>query len=248
MSTFHFDPDARRIRITDDQILDSLRAFAATVNNRPFRMREYDAWPQRIVAANTIPSRLGRWRDVLKRIGIEGGRSKKYTPEELIDNLEAVWRKLGRPPGNDTLASRGHIGFAPYIRVFGSVRNACELLAQYHAGKLTREKLLRVNPDNRKPNRVLRRPLPPHRRWQVLQRDHYRCTLCGQNPAADPTVQLHVDHIHPVSAGGDNSLTNLRTLCRECNEGKSDQLPNAAAEQSRAAQAAEVFLPSEPPP
>lgn len=58
-------------------------------------------------------------------------------------------------------------------------------------------------------------------RYDVMKRDHFRCTLCGR--AANDNVKLHVDHIKPVSKGGKTEINNLRTLCSECNMGKRDK-------------------------
>lgn len=57
----------------------------------------------------------------------------------------------------------------------------------------------------------------PKVRYMVLQRDHFRCVLCGRGASA---AELEVDHIKPVSRGGTSDMTNLRTLCRDCNRGK----------------------------
>ena len=35
-------------------------------------------------------------------------------------------------------------------------------------------------------------------------------------------VTLHIDHIIPVSKGGTDELSNLQTLCADCNLNKSD--------------------------
>lgn len=59
-------------------------------------------------------------------------------------------------------------------------------------------------------------------RYQVLQRDGFRCVLCGAS-AADG-VRLHVDHVVPVSRGGKTEMGNLRTLCEACNLGKGARL------------------------
>ena len=56
-------------------------------------------------------------------------------------------------------------------------------------------------------------------RYQVLKRDHYQCVICGRG--AKDGVKLHVDHIKPVARGGKTTLNNLRTLCADCNLGKS---------------------------
>lgn len=57
-------------------------------------------------------------------------------------------------------------------------------------------------------------------RFEVFKRDSFTCQYCGK---CAPEVTLHVDHIEPVSKGGDNSLINLITACAECNLGKSDR-------------------------
>lgn len=61
-------------------------------------------------------------------------------------------------------------------------------------------------------------PLPV--RFAVLQRDNHQCVSCGKSP---PAVTLEVDHIIPVSKGGNNDIKNLQTLCFECNRGKGTQ-------------------------
>ena len=58
-------------------------------------------------------------------------------------------------------------------------------------------------------------------RYDILKRDNFRCTICGRT-AADG-ITLHVDHIKPVAKGGLTEYSNLRTLCNECNSGKSDK-------------------------
>lgn len=56
-------------------------------------------------------------------------------------------------------------------------------------------------------------------RFEVLKRDSFTCQYCGKMP---PDTILHIDHIKPVSKGGDNSILNLITSCQECNSGKSN--------------------------
>lgn len=58
-------------------------------------------------------------------------------------------------------------------------------------------------------------------RFEVFKRDSFSCQYCG---AQSPDSVLHVDHIIPVSKGGDNSITNLVTSCADCNQGKSNRL------------------------
>lgn len=84
-----------------------------------------------------------------------------------------------------------------------------------------REALGRKN-DIKRQSIVKRKTIPPRLRYRVLVRDDFRCVLCGASPKNSNEVQLHIDHIIPVSKGGANSIDNLRTLCFECNIGKGD--------------------------
>ena len=75
---------------------------------------------------------------------------------------------------------------------------------------------------NRKLSPEEKRDIPLGIRFKVLKRDCYRCVICGRSPAMTVGIELHVDHIFPFSKGGKTQLDNLRTLCNECNIGKSD--------------------------
>lgn len=57
-------------------------------------------------------------------------------------------------------------------------------------------------------------------RFDVFKRDSFKCQYCGKSA---PDVVLEVDHIMPIAAGGDNSVTNLITACFDCNRGKADK-------------------------
>lgn len=61
----------------------------------------------------------------------------------------------------------------------------------------------------------------PSLRWQVFQRDQWRCVGCGRN--SHDNAILHVDHIVPRSRGGADSLKNYQTLCDVCNLGKGNR-------------------------
>ena len=64
-----------------------------------------------------------------------------------------------------------------------------------------------------------RTPIPPALRMMVLSRDNFTCQYCGRRA---PFVELHIDHVKPVSRGGNDMPSNLVTACQECNLGKND--------------------------
>ncbi|MCH7958845.1 MAG: HNH endonuclease [Candidatus Hydrogenedentes bacterium] len=69
-----------------------------------------------------------------------------------------------------------------------------------------------------------RAKLTANLRYFILNRDDFRCCLCGRSAAQENNVKLEVDHKTPVKRWGRTIEDNLRTLCRDCNRGKSDSL------------------------
>lgn len=73
------------------------------------------------------------------------------------------------------------------------------------------------------------RSAPRGLRAQVLQRDGWQCKSCGWSPGdpvpITPTGRplyrgLELDHIHPKSKGGPDTLENFQVLCTTCNTRK----------------------------
>jgi hypothetical protein len=72
------------------------------------------------------------------------------------------------------------------------------------------------------PSRV--RHIPRVVKEEVFDRDGHICQLCGTTEGP-----MHLDHIHPWSKGGSNTVDNLQVLCAPCNASK-----GAAAVEGRA--------------
>jgi 5-methylcytosine-specific restriction endonuclease McrA len=74
------------------------------------------------------------------------------------------------------------------------------------------------------------------RRKELLDRDNWTCRNCGvqvhdRNVGGNRSRHLwdderkaHIDHIVPISKGGDSSPDNLQVLCRTCNLSKKDKI------------------------
>lgn len=60
--------------------------------------------------------------------------------------------------------------------------------------------------------------IPLSVRKYVYARDNFQCQSCGKKGAE---TQLNIDHIIPLAKGGSNDLSNLQTLCYQCNQAKS---------------------------
>ena len=72
---------------------------------------------------------------------------------------------------------------------------------------------------------MARKTISKGKRFDIFRRDSFTCQYCGKQP---PDVVLEVDHIRPVSKGGDNDDLNLITACYDCNRGKAAKLLNQA--------------------
>lgn len=66
-----------------------------------------------------------------------------------------------------------------------------------------------------------KRAIPLSLRYKVFHRDKSTCKKCGKTPIDG--IKLHIDHITPHSKGGLTVFDNLRTLCNECNIGRSNK-------------------------
>jgi len=90
-----------------------------------------------------------------------------------------------------------------------------------------RQRVVLLDKENQRLHRELlkagrnqRKAISNKTRFAIFQRDGFRCRCCGKSAANDMTVELQIDHILPVVKGGTNDLSNLQTLCKECNNGK----------------------------
>ena len=60
-------------------------------------------------------------------------------------------------------------------------------------------------------------------RKNILRRDGHRCQYCGRGD-----LPLTLDHVVPLSRGGDDSWENLSAACVHCNNKKGDRTPDEA--------------------
>jgi 5-methylcytosine-specific restriction endonuclease McrA len=222
---FKFDLSVKRTRLSDEALLLALKAAAEKFNSNYFPSTQYDGLPGKRPHSATIIERFGSWKQALLRIGISGGRERRYSPEQLVQNLEAVWKELGFAPGKRQVSSRGEgISERPYINHRGSLRAACEALEAFHSKRISRDKLLAGNK-----TAFRRTTIPLNIRHFVMERDNHRCVKCGAASSDGKHVRLEVDHIHPIhpadanAKSGGNELENLQTLCWECNQGKKNR-------------------------
>lgn len=68
-----------------------------------------------------------------------------------------------------------------------------------------------------------------HQRRGIIERDNWTCQICHKK-VHDEKVncyspdKAHIDHIIPISKGGNSEPSNLRLLCASCNLKKADKV------------------------
>jgi len=66
--------------------------------------------------------------------------------------------------------------------------------------------------------------MTPKLRAFIKSRDNFTCCTCGNSTHVEPNLLLEIDHIIPVSKGGQTVDDNLQTLCWKCNRAKSNKI------------------------
>lgn len=221
-------------KIPKEEIIKELRRVAKLFNYRKFGWREFDQ-VSKACKSNCVKRAFGSWNKALDSIGVplEEKSRRKFSNNDLFLEMERVWTTLGhRPSRNEWEMSQPKISYNTYKRYFGGWTNACLKFIEYRMGEFIQlegiaKPVAAVPVPAQLENKIIKkekRDIPLKLRLRVLQRDGFRCVLCGRSPALNRGVMLHIDHILPVAKGGATKLENLQTLCKECNLGKSDKI------------------------
>jgi len=220
---FKFVIDRVRSQFSKTELVDSLRDFARQNNVSSVATRDYDIWPKRIATSDTFCRYFGTWGKALQAAGLRTSRGHKLDPKEMVAAFQACWKEIRSVPSQRQLEAfleRGNYPFRykSYLKHFGGLGALARRVVQVQSGELAPSQL--YSPQSKK--RISARAIPLSVRHAVLKRDDYRCVKCGATPKSDPTVMLNVDHIIAVARGGSGDISNLQTLCFECNQGKKD--------------------------
>ena len=209
---------------SDEELIADLRRVADELQKGSATIDEYNERGK--YHSSTLARRFGSWSKVLKRAELKMNRSPlNISEEELFQNLEEIWIKLGRQPRyTETQKPLSKYSAGTYENRFGTFHKALEKFVAYinNEENISSEeaiKNLEIEPNTRhKTQRTINWRL----RFIVMRRDNFKCKNCGRSPATDPSIILHVDHIKAWTNGGETILENLQTLCSVCNIGKSN--------------------------
>ena len=217
MNKFQYSPPKNSPK-SSEELIDDLCFVAKKLKTEKLSQSIYSKHGK--YSRTTIGSRFGNWNKALKAAGLKPAHIMNYSDEILFENILDVWQRKGaQPTRRDINSTISKISSAPYIGRFNSWSNAIKQFIDYANNKeifaIKKEETKKIgNKTNRDPSLRLR--------FHVLKRDNFSCVQCGASPAKDQRVVLHIDHIKPYSKGGETEISNLQTLCQNCNLGKSN--------------------------
>jgi Homing endonuclease associated repeat/HNH endonuclease len=217
---FELEPNNRNV--TNQELIDDLKRIAVELGKGKVTVKEYNEFGK--FHSSTLAERFGGWNKAVELTGLEKSKKSKYTHEELFENLENVWIKLGRQPHHPDMKSPlSPIYGSIYERRFGTWRKALEAFVEYINTNVEETQILEKVEishylDTQGKEIVVKHTTKriPSRRleMQVIVRGNFTCSFCKRQFPAD---ELHIDHIKPWSKGGETTLENLQILCAEHN-------------------------------
>lgn len=218
--------------LSDEEVVNELKNVATKLNVNSLTVEQLNANSQ-IISHSTVSTRFG-WKKGLELAGLEiVPHGRKHNDKECFENLLNVWTHLGKQPrGHDMNNSDiSSVGLKAYTRRWGTWIKALTAFiekankdndaSKNQSLQKRNKKKLGVKP--RKINEEDRRDIRLGLRFKILNRDKFKCVLCGNSPATDPKCKLHVDHKIPFSKGGKTIEDNLRSLYDDCNLGRGNR-------------------------
>ena len=207
-----------RINFTsDEELLNDLKCVSEKLNQDTVTIKQYEEHGK--YNPTTFMRHFGTWNAALTLAGIKIS-NRQYSDDELYENLANIWMSLGKQPSRRDLERvHSEISYKAYERRFGKWSSAVKSFVEYFNGLNRDDGIASENKNNIK---TKPRDVNLRLRFLVFKRDNFKCCICGDSPAKNPNIELHVDHIIPWSKGGETKIENLQTLCSKCNLGKSN--------------------------
>ena len=217
---------AKYVKIrTDDELLNDMKkVFEANSGKLTQKVyREYRKTIDPTIADDTTISKQIGWSNALSLIGVKLSQPQKNTKiseDELLEDILRLWIELGRQPTTTDL--KNGLSLYPRRRFNARFGSWDEALSRFIEWVNSEGFISPESSATGLKKRSTSRDINNRLRYKILQRDYFKCCICGASPATNQETKLHVDHITPWAKGGETIIENLQTLCQDCNLGKSD--------------------------
>lgn len=146
----------------------------------------------------TLADREGRLEDRPRQIKMEIFPADSFDVGLMLSQLHSAG-----------FINRYEVGTLKFIEVENFIK---------HQDPHYKEKASEIPPPPGKENFMKATGVTRTQRQRILDRDGHKCQSCGA------TESLCMDHILPISRGGDSSDDNLQVLCSACNTKKGNKI------------------------
>jgi 5-methylcytosine-specific restriction endonuclease McrA len=221
------------INIPLEKLVSDLKRVSQELGKKTITHKEYSKHGQ--YSPSTLISHFGSWKSALEQNDLKRSRTYRVSEEEYFENLEYIWRALGRQPRySDMQKPLSKYSAKAYEQKFGTWRKALEAFVEF----VNKDAVISNPNENNQPQAITdsgilansylhkkhktSRAISWRLRFLVMRRDNFKCCISGHSPATHPGTILEVDHIIPWDSGGETVMDNLQTLCQQCNGGKSN--------------------------
>jgi hypothetical protein len=203
--------------ISNEELIEDLTRVANKI--APLKVTTYRYNEVGKYSSGVIEQRFG-WNNALKKAGLEISILQNISNEELFENMEEVWIKLGKQPTiYECVKPFSKYSYDTYTKRFGNWRKALETFVEYinsDDDKNEEPILEEIVQQNEEGCKHITKRNPDNRlKLKVMWRDGNICRLCGVKLSV--WEEGHFDHIIPWSKCGETVLENLQILCSKCN-------------------------------
>lgn len=231
---------SRSDKFSKEKIISELERVAKLLDYVEYSRRTFDKHAN--IGSNVVRKYFEKWNFALeeldKHLKMKNIKLHKrtipanriYSDKDLFDEMERIWNIVGQKPSRiEWDKYKSNISYQCYKKRFNGWNNACIKFIEYKSGKLIAEEaqdssVVKKQFPKENPININKRDIPLKLRYTILKRDNFKCTKCGRSPATHLNIVLHIDHEIPFSKDGKTEINNLKTLCSECNIGKSDTI------------------------
>jgi hypothetical protein len=189
---------------------------------KELRCIEPDAKYYAITLLGTADGKM-QWTAYTHWVGwVDGKPGREIRQASLVhaERMADTWTAMGE----GCLVVNGTAALLVYFRLGGNALVVKEIGEKYfsdaiRANETAYDGAMGFKAASDLPAHVFKRAPRPKHRMKIIQRDHYRCKICGRRPDDYTDIELHVHHIRPWEKGGLTEDDNLLTLCDTCHDG-----------------------------
>jgi len=116
--------------VSAEELINDLKKVAKVLGKENIKSREYDENGK--YASSTIAERFENWNKALEKAGLVIKYHQNITTDDLFENIEQVWLKLGRQPSKREMKfPLSKYSYAVYTRKFETWKNALEKFVEF---------------------------------------------------------------------------------------------------------------------